>query len=68
MTFHSLFFWSNKEKQCMPQVCFSRTNVDMITEWYNTDAIVWRTQLVRVCRLMSGEQTDVVSNSYARYY
>ena len=47
---------------------FSRTNIDMITKRYNTDAIVWRTQLLCVCRLMSGEQTDVVSNSYTMYY
>jgi hypothetical protein len=40
----------------------------MITEWYNTDAIVWRTQLLCVCRLVSGEQTKVVSNSYATQY
>ena len=39
----------------------------MIIEGYNIDAIVWQTQLVRVCRLISGEQTDVVSNSYATY-
>ena len=39
----------------------------MITERYSTDAIVWRTQLVHVCRLMSGEQTDTVSNSYTTY-
>ena len=47
---------------------FSRTNVDIITKWYNTDAIVWPTQLLCVCRLMSGEQTDVFSSSYAMYY
>jgi hypothetical protein len=41
---------------------FSGTNVDMITKRYNTDAIV--TQLVRVCSLMSVEQTDILSNSY----
>ena len=40
----------------------------MITKQYNTDAIVWCTQLLRVCRLMSGDHTDVVSNSYATYY
>jgi hypothetical protein len=40
----------------------------MITGRYNTDAVVWRTQLLCVCRLMSGEQTNVVSNSYATYY
>ena len=40
----------------------------MITERYNTDTIVWRTQLLCVCRLMSAEQTEVVSNSYTMYY
>ena len=50
-----------------PFFCFSRTNVDMITERYNTDAIVWRTQLLCDCRLMSSERTDVISNSYATY-
>jgi hypothetical protein len=40
----------------------------MIIERYNTDAIVWRTQHLCVCKLMPGEQTDVVSNSYAMYY
>jgi hypothetical protein len=40
----------------------------MITEPYNKDATVWQTQLLCVCRLMSGEQTDVVLNSYTTYY
>jgi hypothetical protein len=43
---------------------FLGTNVEIITERYNIDTIVWWTQLVRVCRVMSGEQTDKVSNSY----
>ena len=33
-----------------------------------TEVIVWRTHLVRVCRLMSDEQTEVVSDSYTMYY
>jgi hypothetical protein len=47
---------------------FSHTNVDMIIERYNTDAIFWRTQFLCVCRLISSEQTDIVSNSHAAYY
>ena len=39
---------SNACRKCS----FSGKNVDMTTERYNTDAIVWRTQLVHVCRLM----------------
>jgi hypothetical protein len=39
----------------------------MITGRYNTDAIVWRTQLVYACRFMLDAQTDMVSNSYAKY-
>ena len=52
----------------MPQMFFSHTNVDMITKQYNTETILWQTQLFCVCRLMSGEQTGIVSNSYATYY
>ena len=47
---------------------FSCTHVDMITEQYNMYAIVWQTQLLCVYRLMSGEQVDVVSNSFTKYY
>ena len=39
----------------------------MITGRYNTDTIVWWTELVRACRLMPGAQTDM-SNSCAKYY
>ena len=51
-------------KKVLPQCggSFSGTHVDMITERYNTDYIVWQARLLCVCRLMSGEQTDVVSN------
>ena len=61
-------FWLNKKSNACRKCSFSRTNVDMITEWYNTGAIVWRTQLLCVCRLVTGEQTDIVSNSYATNY
>lgn len=47
---------------------FSGTYVDIITERYNTETIVCRTQLVSGCRLMLDEQTEVVSNSYTAYF
>ena len=68
MTFHSLFLRLNKKSNPRRKCSFSGTHVDMITERYNTDDIVWRTQLLCVCRLMSGEQTDLVSNPYRKYY
>ena len=52
----------------MPQVFFFMHKVDIITERYNTDTIVWQTQLLCVYRLMSDEQTDIISNSYAMYH
>ena len=64
----AFFFWIDKKSNVWCKHSFSGTNIDMITKRYNTDIIVWQTQLVRACRLMSGEQTDIVSNSYATYY
>ena len=64
----AFFFWLSKKTNKRCKCSFLHTNVDMITEWYNTDAIVWRAQLLCVFRLMSNEETDIVSNSYATYY
>ena len=68
MTFHSLFLLIKWGKQCMPQVLFFTHKPRHDHRTIQHRHYVWRTQLLCACRLMSCEQTDIVSNSYATYY